>query len=142
MWPQQLLGFFFHHSRLWSAIFISVIGQNQVVGRQTRGHMQRCDIRLTALGSRSRKQTAQTHSLNTHTRIRTQNTCVQAHSNLPRLLKQLRKPLQLNITKNNEQSIISSSVCLQIFVDVFMILCGFFYASIKRVFAQSVNPRH
>ncbi len=28
-------------------------------------------------------------------------------------------------------SIISSSVCLQIFVDVVMILCGFLYASIK-----------
>ena len=42
------------------------------------------------------------------------------------------------------QSIISSSVCLQIFVYNFVILCGFLYASITRVFvfAQPVNPLH
>lgn len=75
------------------------------------GHMQRCDIRLTAQGIGSEKQTAhspcdltQAHLLNVHTLIQTHaHTYTHSHvhvpSNLPWLPKQLRKSLKQKITK-------------------------------------------
>lgn len=102
--PAAARGFFFfflYHGLLQSGIFISVIGQNRALGRQTED--TRKDVTYASLlegveaGSTQHK--ARTH-LYTRTHLDThKRTCVLAPSSLPWLPKQLGYPPERNLSK-------------------------------------------
>lgn len=140
---------FRYYCPLWNGIFISVIGQKCSPGRlRTHAkmwHAPRClrDWKWKTNCERARWSDTGTRSESTP---RYTCACVRAHSNHHWFHKQLWKSLRQNVFALGVciQSIISIWMFLQIFVDVFVILCDFFYASIKHVFAfaQPVDSQH